>query len=103
MLEPYNLTDYLEKTNYEPVEIKIIRTERFDYVTFGVKYLEHSKPWYKFGKSVSRWKTLCYKDGHSQGWDWSAKHFDTKEQAESLVKKLMKKPSKDIVYHGVIQ
>lgn len=103
MIEPYNLMDYVEKTNYEPVEIKIIRYEEHGKVSFYVKYLEYSTPWYKFGKTISRWRTLCYKDGHSQGWDWSKKYFDTKEQAESLVKKLIKKPSKDIVYNGVIQ
>jgi hypothetical protein len=82
-----NFDDYVrENPDHKEIEFKIFELKDREGVKYYINFLKKKKR--LFRKPTFIWVTICYADGHSQGYSWSVKFFDTNQDAEAFVTKI---------------
>ena len=84
VMEFLNFDEYVRNNpTHKEIEFKVFAIENRYGLRFYIKFLGFVKRFFR--NPLHQWITVCFADGHSQGFDWSTKYFTSKEDAEQFV------------------
>lgn len=83
-MEFLNFDEYIKKNpNHKEIEFKIFKMKNRDGIRYYIKFLTYQKRLFK--KPLPVWVDLCYASGHSNGFDWHTRYFNTQDWAEQFI------------------
>lgn len=98
-MDSYNIEEYITKFNPSKIEFKIFEVLDANNRHYFVKFLKEIDRPFRRHKQV--WSTLCYASGHSHGYDWHTQKFNSVEEAENEINRLVTITKVNEVIHFV--